>query len=213
MAQPREPHIEADRDTLRGVPDVWFIRHAPAAGNLDGRFMGRLDVKVDAEGLTTAAALEGTVPAEVVISSPLRRAAHTAVAIFPDHDIRLDERLAERHFGAWQGREKAEVRADRPDAFTDAGTLDLTVTPPDGESLAELCTRVHAVLQELADGPPDAQVALVAHNAVLRSARILLGLLTVEQASVTPEPFARPSCVRVDVTTLQPVDAAIAAGA
>jgi probable phosphoglycerate mutase len=192
------------------MPDVWFIRHAPAAGNLDGRFMGRLDVKVDAEGLTQARALEGTVDADLVISSPLRRAAHTAVALFPDHDIRLDERLAERDFGAWQGREKAEVRAEHPDAFTAAGTLDLTVTPPDGEALADLFARVHAVLQELADGPPEQRVALVAHNAVLRSARILLGLLTVEQASVTPEPFAQPSLLRVDASTLQPLGVAVA---
>ncbi len=184
------------------MPDVWFIRHAPAAGNLDGRFMGRLDVPVDPEGLTRARALEGTVAADLVISSPLRRAANTAVAIFPDHDIRLDERLAERDFGAWQGRPKAEVRAERPDAFTDAGTLDLTVTPPGGESLADLVARVHAVLAEIAQGPEDRTVALVAHNAVLRTARILLRLLTVEQASVTPEPFAQPALVRVDATTL-----------
>ncbi len=190
------------------MPDVWFIRHAPAAGNLDGRFMGRLDIKVDPFGLTQAATLEGTIEADLVISSPLRRAAHTAVALFPDHDIRLDDRMAERDFGVWQGREKAEVRAERPDAFTSAGTLDLRMTPPGGESLDELAARVHAVLRELADGAPDARVALVAHNAVLRCARILLGLLTVEQASVTPEPFAQPSLVRVDAQTLQGLGAA-----
>ncbi len=190
------------------MPDVWFIRHAPAAGNLDGRFMGRLDVKVDPEGLTQAAGLEGTVPADLVISSPLRRAAHTAVALFPDHDIRLDDRLAERDFGAWQGREKAEVRAERPDAFTPAGTLDLRVTPPGGESLQVLTARVHAVLRELVDGDQDVRVALVAHNAVLRCARVLLGLLTVDEASVTPEPFAQPSLVRIDAQTLQSLGAA-----
>ncbi len=184
---------------------VWFIRHAPAAGNLDGRFMGRLDVKVDAEGLTAARTLEGTVAADLVISSPLRRAAHTAVAIFPDHDIRLDGRLAERDFGEWQGRSKAEVRAQRPEVFTAAGTLDLRVTPPGGESFPALCARVHAVLTELAEGPPEQTVALVAHNAVLRTARVLLGLLSVDAASVTPEPFAQPAAVQVDATVLRAV--------
>jgi alpha-ribazole phosphatase len=190
------------------VPDVWLIRHAPAAGNLDGRFMGRLDVPVDPEGLTAARALEGTVPAAVVWSSPLRRAANTAVAIFPDHDIRLDERLVERHFGDWQGRSKAEVRAERPDAFTTTGTLDLGVTPPGGESLQDLCARVLAVLAELAGGPEDEPVALVAHNGVLRTARILLGLLDVQAASVTPEPFAQPALVRVTAATLDSAAAA-----
>lgn len=184
------------------MPDVWLIRHAPAAGNLDGRFMGRLDVPVDPAGLTAARALEGTVLAAAVWSSPLRRAANTAVAIFPNHDIRLDDRLAERHFGDWQGRPKAEVRTERPDAFTAADTLDLRVTPPNGESLQDLAARVHAVLAEIAGGPEHEAVALVAHNAVLRTIRILLGLLDVEMASVTPEPFAQPALVRVTATTL-----------
>lgn len=190
------------------VPAVWLIRHAPAAGNIGGTFMGRLDGEVDADGLVQAATLAGTIGADAVHASPLRRAALTAAAIFPGHAITHDERLAERHLGAWQGRVKTQVRRHQPEAFTATGTLDLRVTPPGGEPFEVLCTRVHAVLAELAARPTDERIAVVAHNGVLRTARVLLGLLSIDEASVTPERFAQPSLVQLDPTTLRTVAAA-----
>ena len=184
------------------MPDVWLIRHAPARENLEGTFMGRLDGDPDPVGLQRAAALAGTIDARVVLSSPLRRAALTAAAIFPGHAIEHDERLAERHLGDWQGRAKAAVRAETPGAFTEAGTLDLRVTPPGGESFEDLRARVHAVLSDLAARPAQEPIAVVAHNAVLRTARILLGLTDVATASRTPEQFARPQLVVVDARAL-----------
>lgn len=192
------------------MPGVWLIRHAPARENLEGTFMGRLDGEPQAAGLELAATLAGTIDAAVVLSSPLRRAALTAEAIFPGHEIEYDERLAERHLGDWQGRAKAAVRRETPEAFTEAGTLDLRVTPPGGESLDDLRARVHAVLSEIAARPHDERVAVVAHNAVLRTARILLGLTDVATASRTPERFAEPALVPVDAQALAPLRGAAA---
>lgn len=159
--------------------------------------MGQLDGEPDAAGLEAAAALAGTVAADRVLSSPLRRAALTAAAIFPDAAIEHDPRLMERHLGAWQGQVKTAVREHRPEAFTATGTLDLRVTPPGGESFDALCARVGAVLAQIATGPEAETVAVVAHNGVLRTARYLLGLLDIETASATAEQFARPSQVTV----------------
>jgi broad specificity phosphatase PhoE len=184
------------------MPDLWLIRHAPAAGNIGGTFMGQLDGEPDAEGLARAALLAGTVEADVVLCSPLRRAALTAAAIFPGRAVTLDPRLMERHLGAWQGRVKTEVAAEQPGAFTDTGTLDLRVTPPQGEPFAALRARVGAVLAEVAARPDEETVALVAHNGVLRTARVLLGLLDVEAASRTAERFAEPERLRIDASAL-----------
>lgn len=180
------------------MPSLWLIRHAPAAGNVGGVFMGQVDAPPQAEGIATAAGLAGTVPADRVWASPLQRAAQTADVLFPDHDVVLDDRLMERHLGTWQGRVKDEVRAEQPSAFTTAGTLDLTVTPPGGESFDALQARVAAVLRDVAAVPEGEVVALVAHNGVLRTARVLLGLLDVATASATPERFAQPDLVAVD---------------
>jgi len=184
------------------VPAVWLIRHAPAAENIDGTFMGRLDAEPESAGLAAAAALAGTICADLVMCSPLRRAVLTAAALFPDQPITCDERLVERDLGSWQGRAKAHVRASEPAAFTERGTLDLRLTPPGGESWAALQARVRAVLDELAALPEDCRVALVAHNGVLRTARVLLGLVDVDAASRMTEPFARPDLVALDAGAL-----------
>lgn len=185
------------------MPAVWLIRHAPAAGNIAGVYMGQRDGEPGAEGLVLAAALAGTVAADTVFTSPLRRAALTAAAIFPDHEIIDDVRLVERHLGDWQGCAKTQILAQQPEVFTSAGTLDLRATPPGGESLPALCARVHAVLSELAVRPDDERIAVVAHNGVLRIARVLLGLMEVDEASVMTEPYAEPARVSVDATTLR----------
>jgi broad specificity phosphatase PhoE len=63
---------------------------------------------------------------------------------------------------------------------------------------------VGAVLAEVAARPDEATVALVAHNGVLRTARVLLGLLDVETASRTPERFAEPDRVTLTPGRLGP---------
>ena len=52
--------------------------------------------------------------------------------------------------------------------------------------------------------PGATTVALVAHNGVLRTARVLLGLLDVETASRTAERFAEPDRVAVTPGRLGP---------
>lgn len=184
------------------MPNVWLIRHVPAAQNIDGTFMGQLDPEPDAAALAEAAASAPEIAADIVLCSPLRRATLTAATLFAGRTITLDDRLAERHLGDWQGRVKAQVRAERPDAFTERGTLDLRLTPPAGESWEALQARVRAVLLEIAALPAGRRVALVSHNGVLRTARVLLGLLDVDTASRMAEPFARPDAIVVDAAAL-----------
>jgi broad specificity phosphatase PhoE len=184
------------------MPDVWLIRHAPAAANIGGTFMGQLDPEPDAAALAEAVASLGDIAADVVLSSPLRRAALTATALFPARTITVDDRLAERHLGDWQGRVKSQVRAECPDAFTQRGTLDLRLTPPAGEPWEAFQARVRAVLLEIAVLPADRRVALVSHNGVLRAARVLLGQVDVQTASRMVEPFARPDRIVVDAAAL-----------
>lgn len=181
---------------------AWLIRHAPAAANMEGRFMGQLDPEPDAEALAAAAAIAGSVAADTVLSSPLLRASMTAAALFPGRRIGHDDRLAERHLGDWQGRDKAQVRAEAPEAFTERGTLDLRVTPPAGESWEDFQARVRAVLLQIAARPAGDRVAVVAHNGVLRTARVLLGHVDVQTASRMTEPFAQPELIVIDAASL-----------
>ena len=111
-----------------------------------------------------------------IVSSPSLRALGTARAIAPEVAPETDPRLRERSFGDWEGRAKAELAAQAPEAFTEAGAFRLDFCPPGGEPAPALLERVHAALAALAAEPVDGPTLLVSHNGTLRAAFVLLGL-------------------------------------
>ncbi len=179
------------------------MRHAPTRDNFTGLVMGQRDVAPTSYGLSAAAGLAGDVTFTHAVSSDARRAQETARAIAPGAPLRLDERLRERCFGEWEGRDKRELRAVHPAAFTSAGAIRLDSDPPGAEGLAALLDRVHAALSELAsaEGP----VLVVAHNGSLRAALLLLGEADLAAATTMSLDYLSP--VVADLATLRSPDA------
>lgn len=147
-----------------------LVRHFPTAENHAGRFLGRRDLP--------ALVPDGVAPLDlgrppVVFTSPLARARTTAAALFPDVPARVDARLIERSFGAWEGCTRGQVAALQPDAVGEGGVLDLNRTPRGGESVEALCARVGAFLAEVAASEGSPAVA-VAHAGVILAALALV---------------------------------------
>jgi len=184
---------------------VWLVRHAPTRDNLDGVVMGQRDTAPTSYGLSVAGGLGVDVTFAQAVSSDARRAQETARAIAPGAELRLDERLRERSFGAWEGCDKRELRNARPDAFTPGGAIRLDADPPGGEPLQALMERVHAALSALngADGP----VLVVAHNGSLRAALVLLGETDLASATTMSLDYLSP--VVTDLGRLRAPDAAV----
>ena len=182
------------------APTLWLVRHAPTSDNLDGVVMGQRDPAPTSHGLRAAADLGESATFAEAVSSDALRAYQTARAIAPNAPLRLDERLRERCFGEWEGRDKRELRAGRPDAFTDGGSIRLDADPPGGEPLAALLRRVHAALSDVADahGP----VLVVAHNGSLRAALVLLGETDLAAATTMSLDYLSP--VVADLARLRP---------
>ena len=185
------------------APSLWLVRHAPTRDNFTGLVMGQRDVAPTSYGLSAAAGLAGDVTFTHAVSSDARRAQETARAIAPGAPLRLDERLRERCFGEWEGRDKRELRAVHPAAFTSGGAIRLDSDPPGAEGLGALLDRVHAALSELAsaEGP----VLLVAHNGSLRAALLLLGEADLAAATTMSVDYLSP--VVADLATLRSPDA------
>ena len=141
---------------------VFLIRH-PEPLIDPGICYGRLDVDcVDPSPL--AGRLKPLLPPDApVFSSPLRRARRLAEALDPR--ARLDGRLAEIDFGAWEGR--PWDRIDR--AALDAWAADaLGFTPPGGEAVASLQARAGDFIDSIATLElPHA--AVVTHAGVIRA--------------------------------------------
>lgn len=172
-----------------------LVRHLPTAENHAGRFLGRRDLPALVPDGVAPLALTGEGPPRV-FTSPLDRARTTAAALFPDLPARVDERLIERSFGAWEGCTRAQVAELQPDAVGEGGALDLNRTPRGGESVEALCARVGAFLVEVAASEGSPAVA-VAHAGVILAA---LALVRAPGAPVDwdrPVPHATPLALEV----------------
>ncbi len=96
---------------------VW--RHGRTEWNVSSRVQGHTDVDLDDIGLREAAEAAPAIAAfgpDLIVSSDLRRAAHTAAALaeVTGLPVEYDARLRERDFGPWQGLTVAEIERDYP---------------------------------------------------------------------------------------------------
>ena len=128
-----------------------LIRHAQSVWNAEGRWQGRADPPLTAEGLQVAQEAAPLLPRifTQVLSSPLQRAAHTAHALAQELGINAidsDARLVERHLGSWEGLTKDEAQKAFVDDWTRLATED--IEPPQWESPASAVARAHQALTE-----------------------------------------------------------------
>ncbi|HEX2173313.1 MAG TPA: histidine phosphatase family protein [Dehalococcoidia bacterium] len=165
------------------MPRVVLARHGDAEGEASHRLIGRADVDLTATGLAQAAALADRV-AELgitaLVTSPLRRARHTAEQIGRalGLDPVIEDDLTDLDTGRLTGTTLDELMRHDPAAY--AAWLDApeTLDFPDGETLAALRVRVGVAIERLLDADPEeANLLVVTHEHVARSLlTLLLGL-------------------------------------
>lgn len=164
-----------------------LIRHPkPLIGA--GICYGRHDCP--AEGVVSVAGiLLGDLPSELPVwSSPLRRCRDLAELIHPKPII--DDRLAEMHFGDWEGRRWDDI----PRAELDAWAADVAgYAPPGGESPRDLQRRALDFVASL-DVP---EAVIVTHAGVIRT--LLAHWQGLPPERWTELNFAYGSCTVVEV--------------
>lgn len=146
-----------------------LIRHAPTEWNESGRVQSRTDVPLSAAG--RAAAREWRVPDLLRgfdwISSPLSRAIETAHILTGTPPARTDPRLVEMDWGAWEGMDLHQLRAEigNPSAAWREGGLDFLA--PRGESQRDVQARLLALFREIAEA--ERPTIAVCHRGVVRA--------------------------------------------
>ena len=193
-----------------GPAVLWLVRHGESLGNVaDARAhasgAGKLqldvrdpDVELSATGRAQARALGRHLtgmPADqrptVVLSSPFARARHTAeLAVEPlGLPVRLDERLRERDFGAFDGMTGAGIREQFPEEARRRQLLGkFYYRPPGGESWADVALRIRSVLSTEAATLDGGRVLVVAHNTLIRlSLCAMLGIALRDYRRVFPK--------------------------
>lgn len=145
-------------------PKVLLVRHAATAATRVPRFAG--DEPLDAAGCVAAADMAGTLRGDRVVVAPSAACRQTAALAKLD-PVEPVAGLADLDLGAWTNQELAVVGQADPGRLQ-AWWSDVTVAPPEGESVAQLGDRVMAVLERLAT---DAQrTVVITHAAVIRIA-------------------------------------------
>lgn len=154
--------------------ELHLIRH-PRPEVAAGVCYGQLDVGLAEPAATVAERLRPLLPARYELhTSPLRRTRALAEALSESAgEVRCDARLAEIHFGAWEGRRFDDIGP----AIDDWAADPMGFHAPGGESATEMAARVHAWLAELIARQPDLPQVVVGHGGPLRAiAGHLLGL-------------------------------------
>ena len=102
-------------------------------------------------------------------SSDSGRAHDTArnVAEVTGHEVIIDSRLRERHFGIVEGLTGQEIQARYPDAYARWKSRDPAYVVPGGESALALRERVLGCLNEIAGRHARELVVVVTHGLVL----------------------------------------------
>jgi 2,3-bisphosphoglycerate-dependent phosphoglycerate mutase len=139
-----------------------LLRHGESVWNAEGLFTGWVDVGLSDKGLAEAEQAgrlltESGLAPDVVHTSVLTRAVETANATLAVAElawlpVRRSWRLNERHYGALQGKNKAQTRAEYGDDQFMAWRRSYDVPPPqigDDDPLSQAGDRRYALL------PPD----------------------------------------------------------
>lgn len=180
---------------------ITLIRHAPTSHNIEGLFMGDLDVPITSKGALIAKKLGLHLKSSVYTthySSPLKRSLETAKLLFPDAEIKVDSNLKERGLGLWTGLSNKCVRQRYPEAFLPMDIMDPLFTPPEGESFEKFVGRVALFLKSVISIDGTSQIAVVTHNGVIRVLLSLIEHRPLTEIFADWEPVLQPRTYELD---------------
>ena len=134
-----------------------MLRHGQTEYNAGSRMQGQLDTELSDLGREQAVAAAEVLAKRqplVIVSSDLRRALDTAVALGERSGlpVLVDTRLRETHLGDWQGMTHLEVDAAAPGARL-AWRDDARWAPHGGESRVDVAARSMPLVAELRRRP------------------------------------------------------------
>jgi len=163
-----------------------MVRHAQSVWNAEGRWQGQADPDLSPAGEEqahrAAAALASFPPYDLVVSSDLARARHTAEILAGDLGVAgpVAEVTALREYdvGEWSGLTRDQIDQRWPGLLIAFSERKLAAAPG-GERRADFDQRVQLAAQEvagLAHARHAARVLIVAHGGVVRSLARAAGL-------------------------------------
>ena len=144
----------------------YFIRHGETVWNVENKICGATDIELTEKGHQQAIEtgkkiLEMGIKADMILTSPLVRAAETArhISEITGIPMQVEPRLIEQNFGRYEStpRDGAEFHEAKKDMASRFGS---------GESMLQLAQRIYNLLDDVKAS--DKEYILVAHNGIAR---------------------------------------------
>lgn len=157
------------------ITTIYLTRHGQTEWNIEKRLQGRGNSPLTQAGIERAEELRERIealPIDVIYSSPIERALHTA-KILKGHkevEIKLHDGLMEMCFGDYEGRRTDEVMKENPE--WDINRImcgDITLCAPNGESLESVRERVQEAMNEIIADNQGKTLLVVAHGITLKA--------------------------------------------
>lgn len=145
-----------------------LIRHGETEWNVEGRYQGQSDPPLNRRGREQALGLSEKLLAaglDLLYSSPLERARQTG-QILADRlsiPLHIDARLQEIHLGKWEGLLHDEIYRVYPKTFRQWEEDPWSVTPPGGESIYGVRSRIMEATEEILSRHRGQTIGLVSH--------------------------------------------------
>ena len=168
-------------DYKEPITKIYFIRHGETKANVKRLLFGRLDLDLTKSGVrqarTAARNLSsvgaGLAPAQFdyIISSPLKRAKHTAKIIRRKLKIKkliVDKNLIEKSEGLWEGKTFWEVRDKDSKNYKKWLRNPFRQRPPKGESTEDLNKRVKKFYKTILKKYLGKNIIVVTHSGPIR---------------------------------------------
>ncbi|MBR7165086.1 MAG: histidine phosphatase family protein [Clostridia bacterium] len=172
---------------------LYLIRHGQSQGNLHDLFLGHTDLDLTPLGHAQAektAEYLSAVPADLIFSSDLKRAYHTALHTAEKKGIAVqtDPELREIFAGEWEGVPFADLKKRYADSF-EVWLHDFGAARCDGgESVGELKDRIFYAIRRIARENEGKRILIFSHATPIRLMGCTVQGIPLKEAGLFPWP-------------------------
>lgn len=189
---------------------LFVFRHAETFDNSRGIFSGWRDSELTPNGVIQAQKIARQLrlyKIDCAFTSHLKRAKQTLEIVLEYHPpipVFADDRLIERCYGLFQGRNKKKVELEDPE-FYEQCHRGYDLAPPEGESLKMVEKRVLSFLDEFREWlqRSPGNVAVSCHNNSIRPFRRIFENLSLTQMCKLETPQNHALVFDIDVGNLK----------
>ena len=155
------------------MSEVLIVRHGETDYNVEKRYCGSSEVKLNNKGMEQARALSEKLrehDIDIIISSSMKRAIQTASIIADElnKSVITVNGIHERCVGVYEGLTKEEVQEKYPELWAKKCTRTYDAAPDNGETIKDVEERVFEAINKLREEYSGQKILIVTHGFISR---------------------------------------------